>query len=115
MVCSPDKSHVATVAEQGRIRYRNASDKTIQYTFSDTPEPTPITTVKSILAVALIGWLACSRLLAGEPASAASDLFQAIHAGDRGAVRTLLKNGADVNAPQKIYLNHTGKIGRNRV
>jgi WD40 repeat protein len=33
MVCSPDKTHVATVAKRGQIRYRDASDKTIQYTF----------------------------------------------------------------------------------
>ena len=41
-------------------------------------------------------------LLADEPASAASHLFQAIRAGDRGAVRTLLKNGADVNARDEL-------------
>src|SRR5262245_27645707 len=33
IVCSPDKTHFATVAEQGQIRYRDASDKTNQHTF----------------------------------------------------------------------------------
>jgi WD40 repeat protein len=33
LVRSPDQGHLATVAEQGRIHYRNASDNTIQHTF----------------------------------------------------------------------------------
>ena len=32
-VCSPDETHVASVAEQGRIHYRRASDNTVEHTF----------------------------------------------------------------------------------
>jgi ankyrin repeat protein len=58
--------------------------------------------MKTIIALTLIGSLACSRLLADEAASAANPLFQAIRAGDRAAVRTLLKNGAPANARDEL-------------
>ncbi len=54
--------------------------------------------MKSIIGIALIGWLACSRLLAGEPASASTSLFQATRAGDHTTAGTLLQHGGDIRA-----------------
>ncbi|GEM_PF-2557637 len=54
--------------------------------------------MKNLIVSTLIGWLACSSLLAVEPASTADDLFQSIRTGDRATVQTLLKNGADLKA-----------------
>ncbi len=59
--------------------------------------------MKTIIATALIGWLACSCLLAGESASASSNnLFPIIRAGDRASVKALVKYGAAVHARDKL-------------
>ena len=54
--------------------------------------------MNSLIATALIGCLAGSSLLTAGPATASTALFQAIRAGDRAEVETLLKNGADLHA-----------------
>ena len=53
---------------------------------------------KTIIGLLLTGWLACLQLLAAAPPLSANSLFQAIRAGDHTAVKTLLKNGADLQA-----------------
>jgi len=58
--------------------------------------------MKTITAIALIGWLTCSSLLAGERAPAYINLFQAIRAEDRAAVGSLLKSGLDVHARDEL-------------
>src|SRR5262249_6464014 len=58
--------------------------------------------MKPITAVALIGWLACSSLLTDERALADNNLVQAIRAGDRAAVGSLLKNNSDVHARDEL-------------
>jgi ankyrin repeat protein/mono/diheme cytochrome c family protein len=58
--------------------------------------------MKSISAIALLGGLACSSLLASGPAPAGQNLFHAIRAGDRAAVGSLLKSGADVQARDEL-------------
>jgi ankyrin repeat protein len=54
--------------------------------------------MKTFIATALIGWLASSSFLAGEPVPSGAALFQAIRDGDSPAVRKLLKGGADLQA-----------------
>lgn len=46
----------------------------------------------------IFGLIACSLSLATGQAAASSTLFQAVRAGDRGAVQAQLRAGADVNA-----------------
>ena len=53
---------------------------------------------KTILGLVLTGGFACLQLLAAVPPSSANPIFQAIRAGDRAAVKTLLKSGADLQA-----------------
>ena len=54
--------------------------------------------MKVLIATALIGWLACLSLLAAEPATSGTALFQAIRDGDSAAVRKVLLGGADLHA-----------------
>jgi len=54
--------------------------------------------MKTLIATALIGCLACSSLLAAEPAASGPALFQAIRDGDSAAVRKLLTGGADLQS-----------------
>lgn len=54
--------------------------------------------MKQTLALALTMWLACLPLLAAAATSANNSLIASIRAGDRAAVKTLLKNGADIHA-----------------
>jgi len=54
--------------------------------------------MNSLIATALIGWLACSSLLAAGPATGSAALFRAIRDGDSAAVRKLLKAGADLQS-----------------
>ena len=58
--------------------------------------------MKTIIAIALMGGFACLQLLAAAPASPGTSLFDSIRAGDPGAVRKLLKNGADVGARDEL-------------
>ncbi len=53
---------------------------------------------KNIIGIILAGWLACLQLLAAAPPSSSNALFEAIRAGDRAEVKTLLKKGADIRA-----------------
>ena len=53
---------------------------------------------KTAIGLVLTGWLACLHLLAAVPPSSSNALFDAIRAGDHTAVKTLLKNGADLQA-----------------
>src|ERR1044071_4383257 len=53
---------------------------------------------KNIIGIILTGWLACLQLLPAAPPSSSNALFEAIRAGDRAEVKTLLKNGADIHA-----------------
>ena len=53
--------------------------------------------MKTFIAYALTGWLACGSLLAGEPSPASAALFQAIRDGDPTAVQELLKGGAGLH------------------
>ena len=55
--------------------------------------------MKTIIAIAVIGWLACTHLLAAEPGSASTNnLFPIIRAGDRASVKALVKYGANIHA-----------------
>ena len=54
--------------------------------------------MNSLIASALIGWLACSSLLAAGPATGSTALFQAIRDGDSVAVRKLLKARVDLQS-----------------
>ncbi|MBX3744119.1 MAG: ankyrin repeat domain-containing protein [Verrucomicrobiae bacterium] len=54
--------------------------------------------MNSLTATALIGWLACSSLLAAGPGTEGAALFQAIREGDSAAVRKLLKAGVDLRS-----------------
>jgi ankyrin repeat protein len=54
--------------------------------------------MKTLIATALAGWLACISLPGGEPAPSSIALFQAIRGGDSAAVRKLLKGGADLQS-----------------
>lgn len=54
--------------------------------------------MNSLIATTLIGWLACSSLLAAGSGPDSTALFQAIRNGDSAAVRKLLKAGADLQA-----------------
>ncbi|MBL9136829.1 MAG: ankyrin repeat domain-containing protein [Verrucomicrobiales bacterium] len=56
-------------------------------------------------ATVLIGCLACSSLLAAEPTSSATGLFQAIRKGDSATVRKLLK--AEVSLPMRDAFGNT--------
>ncbi len=59
--------------------------------------------MKTIIAFALLGWLACSHLLAAEPGSASTNnLFPMIRAGDRASVKALVKYGADLHARDEL-------------
>jgi ankyrin repeat protein/mono/diheme cytochrome c family protein len=49
-------------------------------------------------AILLLGWLTFDLPAVGAPSAAAEKLFQGIRAGDRAIVRSLLKDGADVQA-----------------
>ncbi|HTL17985.1 MAG TPA: ankyrin repeat domain-containing protein [Patescibacteria group bacterium] len=53
--------------------------------------------MKRTFALALTAWLACFQLPAA-PSAANTSVFNAIRAGDLSAVRTALKNGADLQA-----------------
>ena len=55
-------------------------------------------TTKTNIGLVLTGWIACLQLLAAAPPSSSNTLFDAIRAGDRAAVKRLLKNGADLRA-----------------
>ena len=59
-------------------------------------------TTRNIIGIVLTGWLASSPLLAADPASPSAALFQAIRAGDRAAVRLLIKAGTDINARDEV-------------
>ena len=54
--------------------------------------------VKIYSGLVLTVWFACLQLLAAVPSSSPSTLFQAIRAGDRSAIKMLLKNGANLHA-----------------
>ncbi len=54
--------------------------------------------MKTIIAIAILGWLACSSLLAAAPASSKNSIFESIRAGDCAAVKARLKSGADIQA-----------------
>ncbi|MBX3731834.1 MAG: ankyrin repeat domain-containing protein [Verrucomicrobiae bacterium] len=54
--------------------------------------------MNSLIAIALIGWLAGGSLLAAGPGPDGTVLFQAIREGDSRAVRKLLKAGADLQS-----------------
>src|SRR5689334_14715878 len=58
--------------------------------------------MNSTIVSALTGCLACSQLLAGQPTPSSTTLFKSIRAGDRAAVKTLLKNGADIHARDQV-------------
>ena len=58
----------------------------------------PYKFMKTTIGIIIIGWIACCELLAGDQSGASASLFQASRAGDRSAVRALLKNGADLHA-----------------
>jgi ankyrin repeat protein/mono/diheme cytochrome c family protein len=69
--------------------------------FGNTPAPSPTLFQKpmnSLIATALIGWLVGSSLVAAEPATGSTALFQAIRDGDSATVRKLLKAGADLQS-----------------
>lgn len=51
-----------------------------------------------LIATVLIGWLACSSTLAGEPAASSAAFVQAIRDGDATAVQKLLKTGVDLQS-----------------
>jgi ankyrin repeat protein len=53
---------------------------------------------KNLIGIILTGWLACLQLLAAALPSSSNTLFEAIRAGDRAEVKTLLKRGADIHA-----------------
>jgi ankyrin repeat protein/mono/diheme cytochrome c family protein len=53
---------------------------------------------KNIIGTVLAGWLACLQLLAAAPPSSSKAIFEAIRAGDRAEVKTLLKNGENIHA-----------------
>src|SRR5215216_620341 len=54
--------------------------------------------MKTTTATALIGWLACSSLAAGEPTSPSNKLFEAVRDGNSAAVQKSLKSGADLQS-----------------
>lgn len=54
--------------------------------------------MKQLVSIALLGWLTCPQLLAGEPTPATNNLFQIIRAGDHVSVKTLVKSGANIHA-----------------
>lgn len=58
--------------------------------------------MKTATLLALLGWIVCTPMLAGEPASSAQTLFQAVRAGDRSAVQALLKRNAAANARDEL-------------
>jgi ankyrin repeat protein len=54
--------------------------------------------MNSLIATAFIGWLACSSLLAAEPATDSIALFQAIRDGDSAAVQKMLTADVDLQS-----------------
>ena len=54
--------------------------------------------MKQLVSIALLGWLTCPHLLAGEPTPATNNLFQIIRAGDHVSVKTLVKSGVNIHA-----------------
>ena len=52
--------------------------------------------------VVLVSCLACHSLLAADAAPLGTPLFEAIRAGDSGAVQDLLKHGADLHTRNDI-------------
>ncbi len=58
--------------------------------------------MKQSIALALSMCLACISVLAAAPASANNSIFESIRAGDRAAVKTLLKNSDAVNARDEL-------------
>lgn len=57
-----------------------------------------MTTITTTIGIALAGWMACSLPLTAASSPGSASLFQAVRAGDRAAIQTLLKGGADVHA-----------------
>jgi len=53
---------------------------------------------KNNIGILLSGWFACLQLLAAASPSSSNALFEAIRAGDRAEVKTLLKNGENIHA-----------------
>ena len=70
--------------------------------YTGTKTNHPVKTMNALIATALIGWLACSSLLAAGPATGSTALFQAIRDGDSAAVRKLLKGGVDLRLSVKV-------------
>jgi hypothetical protein len=54
--------------------------------------------MNSLIATALIGWLACSSLVAAGLTTGSTALFRAIRDGDSAAVRKLLKARVDLQS-----------------